>query len=316
MFNQNDERMKRISLVLVSVAIAVSGFFSSCTDDTDTTFDKPTIDVVLDGSAVTGTIEKAEGAALNFEIKFSMGAAEDKLTRIKITSEIGGKAFTVVDSVLNEGLFNTGDKFVVYSYKTSVGSTQEILTFYTEDKQSRTQEEVITIKPTSTTPVGSVRTTEAVIMGSYNSKLESCYSLSINKPVSLQGGFSQPASIDLLYFYGASNEATLAGPVNADLEAVYTSATIGIKKWSVRNATKLLVTNITSTEFDNISTAANFTSLFPSDLTNAIDKANKLTVGKVIAMKTADNKTALIKVVLINGTTSAGSITVKIKTVL
>ncbi|NJK94673.1 MAG: hypothetical protein HC905_06905 [Bacteroidales bacterium] len=71
--------MKRVSLVLISFALVISGFFTSCTEDTDTSFDKPTIDVRLDGTDVTGTIEKAEGTALNFEIKFSMGAAEDKV---------------------------------------------------------------------------------------------------------------------------------------------------------------------------------------------------------------------------------------------
>lgn len=317
MFNQNNECMKRLSLILFSVAIAVSGFFTSCTEDTDTTFDKPTIDVVLGGQAVSGTVEKAEGTALNFEIKFSMGAAEDKLTKIRITSTIGGKTFNVIDSVLDAGLFNGGDKEFVYTYNTSVGTSEEKLSFYTEDSKSRTQEEVITIKPTSVTPAGSVRTTETIIMGSYkNTQYNSCYSLSLNKTVSLQGGFSQPDPIDILYFYGSENQATLAGPSNAALATVYNNATYGIAKWSKRNATKLLTTTVTSATFDAINTSALFTASFPTDLTAATDMANKLITNKVVAMETVGGKKALIKVTEINGNTSTSYIKITVKTVL
>jgi hypothetical protein len=165
------------------------------------------------------------------------------------------------------------------------------------------------------TPAGSVKTTEAIIMGSYaNTTYNSCYSLSLNKTVSLSGGKSQPGSIDLLYYYGSTNKATLAGPSNATLEQIYTNATNGIAKWSIRNATKLLKTSVSN--FDNITTSALFTSAYPTDLSNATDIVNNLAVGNVIAMKTTDNKTALIKVSEINGTSSTGYIKITIKTVL
>lgn len=324
MFNQNKKSMKRLSLILLSVAIAVSGVFTSCTEDTDTGFDDPSVEVLYSSTGSSDvpvqdgdTIKKAEGTNLSFDVKFTTGDAGDKLTKVKITSKISGKTYNIVDSLLDEGLFNSGAKTFTYSYETSVGSAVEEIVFSIIDKKDREGSAVVYVKPTVVTPAGSVKTTEAIIMGSYaNALYNSCYSLTLNKTVSLQGGFSQPAEIDLLYYFGATNKSTLAAPSNASLEQVYTNATYGIAKWSTRRATKLLKTSVTASTFDGITTSTAFTSAFPADMTAALDLAKELAVGNVIAMKTAGNKTALIKVVEINGTTSSGYIKITIKTVL
>lgn len=314
--------MKRLSLVLVSLSLVVSGFLTSCSSDSNSPFDAPTVDVVYTvsgGSAVPAndkdTITKAEGTNISFAVKFTMGDAGDKLTNVKILSEISGKTYNIVDSALNEGLFNSGDKEFTYTYNTSVGSATEKITFTIVDKQNREGTAVIYVKPSVVVPAGSVKTTEAIIMGSYKNALyNSCYSLALNKTISLQGGFSQQSAVDLLYYYGATNEATLAGPSNTSLESVYNNTTYGIAKWSTRNATKLL--SVTVANFDNITTPDLYNAAFTTDWTaTATDIANKLAVGKVIAMKTAGNKTALIKVTEINGTTSSGYIKITIKTI-
>jgi len=310
MFNQKNECMKRISIVLMSVTLAVAGLFTSCTDDTDTSFDKPTIDVLLGGTAVTGTIEKTEGTALNFEIKFTMGAAEDKLTKVRITSTIGGKTFNVVDSVLDAGLFNGGDQDFVYTYNTSVGNSEEKLSFYTEDSKSRTQEEVVTIKPVAIAPVGEFVTREAILMGSYaNTTLGSCYSLSLNKVLTLSAGFSQQASVDIFYFYGATNKATLSAPSNNDLTAVFTNATTGLAKWTNKNATKFKA--VTVADFAGI-TLADFNTATATVGTGIF--VNNLTPNSVLAFETvgATPKKGLIKVNTITDG-SAGSIKISIK---
>lgn len=309
MFNQNKFRMKRLSLVLISLSLAVSGLFTSCEEDTDTSFDKPTIEVLLDGSAVTGDIQKPEGTALNFEVKFSMGAAEDKLTKIRITSTIGGKTFNVVDSVLDQGIFNSGDEEFVYTYKTSVGTSEEKISFYTEDTKSRTQEEVVTIKPQTVAPVGEFVVREAILMGSYaNATLGSCYSFDLNKVLTLSAGFSQQSAVDLFYFYGSTNKATLSAPSNtADLGQVFTNATTGIAKWTTKNATKLK--EVTGVDFANLTVTA-FDAAVASMGTEI--KVNNLAVGDVLAIETAGTKKALVKVDQITEG-SAGSIKITIK---
>lgn len=320
--------MKRINLVLISLLVAMSGFFVSCADDTDedtNSFNEPTVEVkytAAGGTSVTATanetIKKAEGTSIDFDVKFTMGDAGDKLTKITITSEISNKVYTIVDSTLNDGLFNAGDKTITYKYSTTVGSAVEKIVFSTLDKQNRKGEAVINVEPATVTPVGSVKTTEAIIMGSYkNTTYNSCYSLELNKTVSLNGGFSQQAMIDLLYFYGSSNEGTLAAPISPEAASVYNNATYGLAKWTTkRNDTKLLLTSITGANFDAITSGTAFVAAYPTDLATAKNLANHLTVGNVLAMKTEGGKTALIKVTEVNGTTSSGYIKITIKTVL
>jgi hypothetical protein len=323
MFNPNYSIMKKISFVLVSIAIAISGFLSSCSDTTTTGFDTPSVDILYSAAGSSSvplvdrdTVIKEEGTSLKFEVKFTMGDAGDKLTNVKVTSEISGKIYSVVDSSLDAGLFNGADKSLTLTYNTSVGSAIEKITFTTLDKQNREGTAIIYVKPKTVVPAGSVKTTEAIIMGSYsNATYGSCYSLSLNKVVTMSGGFSQQSSVDMLYYYGVTNKSTLAAPSNATLEQLYTSATNGIAKWGTRNNTKLLVKAVSN--FDAITTSDLFNSAFPtSEISSASDIVNQLSVGTVFAMKTAGGKTALVKVTEINGTNSAGYIKITIKTVI
>lgn len=306
--------MKRINLVLISLAIAVSGFFTSCTDDgdEDTTFDKPSIDVMLDGADVTGTtIEKEEGTALSFEVKFTMGVAEDKLVKVKITSTIGGKSFAVLDSALNDGLFNAGDKEFIYTYKTSVGSAEEKISFYTEDKKARSIEESVTIKSKAVSTPGDFVSREAILMGSYaNATLGSAYSVDLNKVLSLSAGFSQQSAVDMFYYYGVTNKATLSAPIDADLTKVFTNATNGLAKWSTKNATKFAkVTSIT--DFAALTTAQ-FDAAVATMGTEI--KANGLAAGNILAFETVGGKKGLIKIDQITeGSNGSIKITIKMK---
>lgn len=307
--------MKRINLVLISLAIALSGFFTSCTDDDgeDTTFDKPSIDVMLDGQDVTGSvIEKEEGTALSFEVKFTMGVAEDKLVKVKITSTIGGKSFAVLDSALNEGLFNAGDKEFIYTYKTSVGSAEEKITFYTEDKKARNIEESVTIKSKAVSTPGDFVTREAILMGSYaNATLGSAYSVDLNKVLSLSAGFSQQSAVDMFYFYGSTNKATLSAPSNADLTQVFTNATTGLAKWTTKNATKFKDVTTSVTNFAGL-TIADFDAAVATMGTEI--KVNNLTAGKILAFETVGAKKGLIKVDQITeGSNGSIKITIKMK---
>lgn len=303
--------MKRISLVLISFTLAVSGFFTSCTDDTDTSFDKPTIDVVLDGTAVTGTVEKTEGTAVTFEIKFTMGAAEDKLSKIRITSEISSKTFTIIDSTLDAGLFNGGDKDFVYTYKTSVGSSAEKLSFYTEDTKSRTQEVVITVTPKAIVAVGGFVTREIILMGAQdNATYGSSYSIDLNKALNLLSAKDASSSVDFMYYYGNSNKATLGSPSSTDVQSVFSAArypNTNVAGWATKNTTSFA--DATGTDFANV-TVADFDAKIAA--IGSDKQSTQLTAGDVIAFKTS-TKSGLIKVTEIVGATSAGYIKISMK---
>lgn len=315
--------MRKINLLLVSLLVLASGFFTSCEKDEDTGFDTPSVEVKYSENGGTSqsiqdgaTIEKAEGTVLKFDVKFSMGDAGDKLTKIVIKSEISNKVYTIVDSALNTGLFDGGDKSITYSYSTSIGSTAEKITFTTYDKQDREGIAIINLKPASVTPTGSVKTTEAILMGSWgNSTYGSCYSLDLNKVLTVSAGYSQQSAVDLFYYYGATNLATLAAPSASSVATIYNNANYGVQKWSTKNATKIYL-YLTTPNFDGINDATTLTNTLPNFATAAGvgDYWNDLRKDDVLAIKTAAGKTAILKITeLVTG--SNGYIKLTIKTV-
>ena len=105
--------------------------------------------------------------------------------------------------------------------------------------------------------------------------------------------------IDFLYYYGATNKASIAAPDDADAATVFNNANNGLATWSTRNSTKFKTTALSAAEFDALANDL----LIVSNATGASDTdENNLAVGNVIAFitdadKTGGSKMGLIKVV-------------------
>lgn len=290
--------MKKINLFILSVAVLAGGLLSSCTKDSSTSFSDPVIKVNLNAltvlsssSATTADLTKPEGTALSFEIKFDMGDQSDKLTKILITSVISGKTFTVVDSALNSGIFNTGASTLTYSYSTSVGTNNEAITFAVWDKKERKTEVVLNLKPEAATPnTSTIVTRDVIILGSYkNSSLGSSYSVGLNKVLNMSSAKSSSGDVDIMYYYGTGNFASLGAPANADVKTVFNSSATGIQLWATKNDTK----------FKKI-TVANWDNVVAADITAATlgtdNQIIKLSVGDILVFQTAGSIKGYIKV--------------------
>jgi hypothetical protein len=280
--------MKKLSFLMIAAFAAVSSMFVSCTKD-DPENPEPSIDVSvtyadqnnvpqLDGS----TIEATEGMIANFKITFNMGV--EKLKEVHMKSTIGGKTFNVLDSVgLDKGLFNTGAKKIDFTYTTNFGVEDEVLTFSAIDVASTpvTTTFTITLKSKDPTPVGEFIIKEAILMGGQkNATSGSFYSVALGKVLTIGAATSQPADVDLAYFYGATNQATIASPADTDAQTISYGAT-KMSSWGTKNKTLFfLVEKADGTKpaewwNDNIEKA--------TDLT----KAAKLAKGNVVVYKTA-----------------------------
>ncbi len=117
------------------------------------------------------------------------------------------------------------------------------------------------------------------------------------------------ASVDFLYYYGATNKATLAAPNDAPAATIYDNATNGLQTWSVKNATEIRETMLTADIFNAVAADSTLTQLYDAAAIGAAaTSATDLAVGDVVAFKTVGNKKGFIKVVAIveNGTTATG----------
>lgn len=107
-----------MSLLLAGAA------FTSCTKDDlldAPEADKPVVTVKQNGVAVTSIKTFNAGETVPVVVRFEMGAQKDRLEKIKITTLVQGQTFVVLDSTLNDGWFNRGDKFVERNYNIAVG---------------------------------------------------------------------------------------------------------------------------------------------------------------------------------------------------
>lgn len=113
--------------------------------------------------------------------------------------------------------------------------------------------------------------------------------------------------VDLVYFYGATNFATLAAPSNADAQTVFSQIT----SWTTKNATSLKLAAST-TDFAGINTASGAEAAYNAATGAVGTKANSLKANDIVAFKTAAGKYGLAKVVSI-ATGATGSITIDVK---
>ena len=306
--------MKKISSVMIAAFVAMSATFVSCTDDDDNPFADPTIEVKLTpggGSTIdltkNQTLDAYEtGERLDFAIRFKMG--DDKLTSIKIVAKIGSDSFTEVDSTLNEGWLNSGDRQLDYKYGTSVGNNEKTITFSTIDKKNRSESFSVTIKPKAGSEQGgNFTTSRATLMGAHkNTAYGSFYSVDMGEVFMLGAANTNQGKIDFAYFYGAQNEATIGAPDNADVQTMFPS----VKNWSTKNDTKFYLVSATSLDFASVDVP-----WFDAEIEKATTNtaANKLVRGNVIAYKTKSGKTGMFEVESLS-TGSTGTITIKLVT--
>ena len=121
--------------------------------------------------------------------------------------------------------------------------------------------------------------------------------------------------VDLLYYYGATNRATLANPTDADAATIFDNVTTGLQTWVTKNNTEIRSTLLTAEMFNAVAADSTLIQLYDAAAGGpAGTAATDLAVGDVIAFKTTKNKKGFIKVVtIIENNSNADYITVDVK---
>ena len=302
--------MKKLNYLLFVCLFAFSAVFTSCEEDETNPFSDPSIAVKLtpgSSSAIDLTNQQTisdyeTGEKLVFDIRFLMG--DDKLKSIKIQAKIGTDNFTEVDSVLNEGLFSGTVKQLDYKYGTNVGNNEKTITFSTTDKKDRVANFSVTIKPKAVEQPGDYDISKATLMGAQkNTVYGSFFSVDLGEVFMLNAANTNSGKVDLVYYYGTKNFASIGAPLDTDVQTVFPT----IANWSKRNDTR----------FFKVESDINFTSINDVKYNEAIESvkesnlkaATNISVGDVVAYKTEGGKTGLFKVEKLD-TNNTGTITI------
>jgi hypothetical protein len=292
------EIMKKTRLILGIALIGLLGFFTSCEEDE--TIPLPTITFTNDVDSVqlepgdsahtiTGTIT-ADGD-LNY-VKY-----------FKVTDQ-GETQLDMVEEFDDPQNYN-------FSYTvTDIGQDMTIKVEVTdEENQTVSRNFDINFTP----PEDVINSYTEKILGSYDANKGSSFASVDGTVYTWDDAKANSGKIDYLYYYGSTNGATLAAPNNSTAEDVYP----GLSNWEIRNATKFKTTDLSTEDFDGMSSKDD------SQIVSAADGAdqtaiNSLSEGDVIAFLTASTsehpeKKGLVKVVTIEGTGGNSTMEIAVK---
>ena len=290
--------MKKNNLFFGIGVIGLAILFNSCGDKEvglapSITFDDGAEIVLAEGensTAVTGSI-----------------VAEEKLNQVTVFTVIGTDETQIgTYSSFSSGDITTTDD-LNYNFRITVTGINQDMSLKIEavDKEAQSSTKSISLKVTSA-PALKAEFTAILMGGQDNVTYGSCLDANTGLVYKITGGVAKTNAplIDILYYYGSSNLATLAAPNDPTVDGTGAGSFDWTGTWSIKNATKFAESTldysaVTSGEVNAI------TGLSASLVTN-------LTVGKVIAFQTADSKKGVLKVTALT-TGGGGTITLSVK---
>ncbi len=282
------------SLVLV-VLVAVA--FTSCNKD-ETTLPAPVI------TFLNGVNEASVNAGGSYTIAGNI-ASEEGLTEVKYfqvtsTGETQlGQAVTSFDNANS------------YSFQKTINdvSVQTVIKVMATDKKNQSSVLNFTIKVNG----ASISSYNNITLGAQTNATIGSSFASLNGLVyNLTDAKANASKIDVIFFYGTTNLATLSAPSNTvDLDQVFTTASKP-STWTVQNGTKLEKRN--TVNFESISTGNQIDNVESTGTA----KVSSVAVGDVILFRTANtsafpNKNGVLKVTALSGTSGTATITFNVK---
>jgi hypothetical protein len=296
--------MKKMHYLFGVVLISGMALLNSCSKSSDNTVSDltPTINFVGGTGFTSGDV------TLNIKESFKVGitafsnaSSASKLVKFTVTRVFNNQPFSQ-DSVINTNSFS-----ITILANANINVGQEAWYFKVTDKDGQTKEISFTI--TTVVPSGPINTFSMKIMGAQQSSTGSSFASIDGSVYSLADAKTNAAKVDWLYFYGATNFATLAAPDDAAAATIFTDPTNGLQTWAVKNNTRFkLVTDVI--DWNSITDDAIIKAQTASGVTNT--KINNLAVNNILSFIASSGKLGMIKVESISGT-SDGTITISVK---
>jgi hypothetical protein len=293
--------MKRVLYFLSAILITSVTLLTSCTEDTTTPDQPPTIEFVAGSGFVSENVTLTVGTTFQIKVLMEANATSgSKIQDLKVT-----RVFDLQTSDTTYSI-NETTATVTIGFIAMPTAGVERITFEAIDKAGQSASVYLDITTeNATTPIN---TFTMKILGSYQSSYGSSFASLDGTVYSMNDAYNNQASIDFLYWWGSSTSATIGAPDDANANLVYTGAT-GLPNWTIKNATRFQTTALTAAEFD----AINDGNVLATNASGA-DKTRigTLAVGNVFAFKSVTGKSGLIKVTNIT-TGAAGDITIDVK---
>jgi hypothetical protein len=296
--------MKKLIYLFAAIMFAGMTFMTSCTkDETPENLD-PTINFKggADYISEDATLETLQQFKIGI-IAQSNSNSQKALTNLNITRTFDNTAWFVWDTAIDVTAYDININLLALN----VEGTEKI-DFTVTDKDGKTA--TISLNITTVATAGPINSYTDKILGSYQSATGSSFASIDGTVYSLADAKANSEKIDWVYFYGATNAATIASPMDDDAQNVYNDATNGIATWDIKNDTKF------KKVVDNIDWADITDDTILKEQAVGADqtKINQIAVGDLISFVAANGKTGMIKIDnIVTGTDGTIDISVKVQ---
>lgn len=296
--------MKKSSYLFTALVLIGMTFIYSCSkDDSNTVDQKPAINFV--GGA--GYVSTDVTLKVNEQFKVGINAFSNtnsgaKLAKFTITRIINNKPAVLLDSAISSNVFN-----IDILANTNSATGQETWYYKITDKNNESREISLTI--TTIPGAGPINAYSMKILGAQGSATGSSFASIDGTVYSLAEAKANQVKIDWMYYYGATDIATLAAPNDDHAALVFNNATNGLQTWTTKNATKFKkVTD--PIDWASITNDEVIVEQTASGVTNS--RITNLATGDILSFIAASGKKGMIKVESITGTED-GSINISVK---
>ncbi len=299
MFNLKLNKMKKAHVIIGLLFFAMFTMFIECGDEEAV---GPSLSL-YGGDFIDSPETVAPGAVLAFAWHAQSGDA--KLESMTITREgvaLAGWNAKDIPNSQNENYTDTA----YLEAPLNEGQYNYELTVTDKDGLTASQSAIITVD--ASLAGGPIDTYTAVLMGAQsNLDLGSFLDAETGLVYLIGPATSNQSLIDVVYYYGSQNLATLTAPDDATVGGGAGNLSL-CQSWTTKNGTRFGTASVSAAEFDDISNDIEISA--QTGISNS--KMTQLAVGNVLSFITVSGKKGLIKVSAIT-TGSTGTITIDVK---
>ncbi len=289
--------MRKLTNYFLVALAAVSMVFTSCEEEDAL---DPTISFFSGDGLITGDATIYVGETASFKWQAEQGDANLTEFTIRLNNEdVPGFPNTDIDKDQYQDTWDT----TLYTAGTYT------FTFIVEDKDGLTASESITV--TVEDADLSLNSFTAVLMGGQSNASTGSFLDADAGEVYLSSAASGvQEDIDIVYYYGSTNNATLAAPSDETVNGTGSSSFSLTADWTTQNETTFNTNpGISADDFDAMTTDATI-----ADISTSVTKVTSLAADDVVVFTTAAGKKGAFKVLEVTGE-GAGTIEIDVKIV-
>ena len=284
------QTMKKLIKSVLMLSIASLVVLSSC-EDPDAETVTP-VEIIITPNPSTATLSQGAVLTLTLELKGNSG---NKLKKLTVTSSAANVA------LVSKTLSSTTATEIVRDTIKTVGSITYTVVLEGEKGTPVTKTYVVT----GTQAPGELDVTpnSRDLKGQTQDSLASFFLELVNPFTPFnrarQTFSNNKTDIDLVFYFGNTDKATIASPTDSRMQTVYTYI-----DWTGAKATQFFKTALTAANYDAIVTSNSDAQIITlaGGVTTWGTSATNLVAGNVVLYKTKEGVLGLIKVETLNGT--------------